>query len=108
MKINLIHFKKYFLLCGVIFLLSFSKNAFALDPASGPVELNGDVVEYSVDGNKITARGHVVLIHSQATLMCDQVDFYRDKKVAYAEGNVRLISKQGEISGNNCRLILGP
>lgn len=65
----------------------------------GQVELNGDVVEYSVDGSVVTATGNVVIIHPDATLIADKVVFYRNDKRAEAEGNVVLNTNDGEISG---------
>ncbi len=68
-------------------------------PASPKAELTGDVVEYSVDGNRITAKGNVVVTYKGATLNADQVEFFRDTKLANAQGHVRLKTTQGEISG---------
>jgi len=70
--------------------------------ASDSVELNGDVVEYSMDGNKVIATGNVVVITKDMTLTCDQIEFSRDTNLAYATGNVRLVMKKGgasEMSG---------
>ena len=55
-----------------------------------PVELTGDVIEYSVEGNMITAQGNVVMVHKNATLTCDRVEFSRANQEANAQGNVRL------------------
>ena len=63
-------------------------------PGAGPatsVELNGDTIEYSMDGNKITAQGSVVILYKDVALTCDQVEFFRDVSTAHAKGNVRLI-----------------
>ena len=65
-----------------------------------PVELNGDVVEYSVDGNVVTASGNVVIKHPQADMYCDTVSFDRLNNIANAKGNVRLVTEQGEITAN--------
>ncbi|MCK5014402.1 MAG: LPS-assembly protein LptD [Candidatus Omnitrophica bacterium] len=62
------------------------------------VELTGDTIEYSVDGNKVTADGNVVVISKKMELMCDHIDFSRDTGMAYATGNIRLVSTGGEIS----------
>lgn len=67
------------------------------------VELNGDVVEYSMDGNVITATGNVVLKKDDTTLYCEYVEFARDSKMAFAEGNVRLKTGDGEITGDKLR-----
>ncbi|OGX43536.1 MAG: hypothetical protein A3G91_01825 [Omnitrophica WOR_2 bacterium RIFCSPLOWO2_12_FULL_50_9] len=63
------------------------------------VELNGDVVEYSVDGNKITASGNVVILYKDVILTCDRVEFSRGTSTAYAEGNVHLKKGVDEING---------
>ena len=103
-----------------IFLLSFvsaafssSLNKFAPLEESAPVdqpanqtlsnqaELNGDSVEYSMDGNKITAKGNVVIIYQGMTMTCDKVEFSRDTKNAHAEGHVILKTSKGEIRGDN-------
>ena len=72
-------------------------------PAAGPatsVELNGDIIEYSMDGNKVTAQGNVVIFYNDVTLTCDRVEFSRNTGTAHAKGNVRLIKGgESEISG---------
>jgi len=65
---------------------------------SDTVELNGDTVEYSIDGNKVTAEGNVVVINKDMTLTCDRIEFSRDTNMAYATGNVRLVMKKGGAS----------
>ncbi|MBF0522077.1 MAG: LPS assembly protein LptD [Candidatus Omnitrophica bacterium] len=65
------------------------------------VELNADTVEYSAtDNNKVNAKGNVVIIYKGATLTCDDLEFYRDTKIAHATGHVRLVSEQGDLSGD--------
>ena len=64
------------------------------------VEINGDNVEYSVDGNKVIAKGNVVIIRGDSKLTADTVDFSRTTNLAHAKGHVRLIMKQGEIKGD--------
>ena len=97
---------KRYLLFVLIFtsvhVSGFAQEALPEDPAvkQNSVELNGDVVEYSIDGSSVTARGNVVIHNAQATLYCDEVQFHQATNIAYARGNVRLISEQGEISGD--------
>ena len=62
------------------------------------VELNGDTVEYSRDGNTVIAEGNVVIIHKDMELSCDRIEFSRDTNLAYATGNIRLVMTNGEIS----------
>ncbi len=77
----------------------------AVEPGTGAgpttsVELNGDIIEYSMDGNKITAQGNVVILYEDVTLTCDQVEFSRATSTAHARGNVRLLKGgESEISG---------
>ncbi|MDP8212389.1 MAG: LPS assembly protein LptD [Candidatus Zapsychrus exili] len=97
---NIVRNKTFCLTCilvvSVSFLL-FATNVFAQDKE--PVEINGDIVEYSIDGNKVVAKGNVSIIHKGQTLFCDEVEFFRDTKIANAKGHVVLKSEQSEISG---------
>lgn len=68
---------------------------------SKTVELNGDVLNYSVDGEKISAEGNVVVVKEKTTLSCDRVEFSQETSIAKAEGNVTLVTPQGKIEGNN-------
>lgn len=68
---------------------------------STSVELNGDTVEYSLDGNRVTAKGNVVVKYQDSVLTCDQIEFLRDTSTGYATGHVRLKTPQGEITGDN-------
>lgn len=72
-------------------------------PGAGPttsVELNGDTIEYSMNGNKVTAQGNVVIFYKDVTLTCDYLEFSRDTSIAHAKGNVRLLKGgESEISG---------
>lgn len=67
---------------------------------SGPIEINGDQVEFKIEVNKVIAIGHVVITQDTTRLTADRVEFSRDAKVAVAEGNVVLTSPQGKISGD--------
>ncbi len=108
-KIKILKNRGFFLLFLFLFLLrpnflwakgfldEMKGSSQAGDQGNGSVELNGDVVEYSVEGNKLTAHGNVVIVHKDATLTCDKVEFYRQSQVAYAYGNVHLNTKMGEI-----------
>ncbi len=68
---------------------------------SKTVELNGDVLNYSVDGNSITAEGNVVVLKDETTLSCDIVEFSQDTSVAKAQGDVTLVTPQGKIEGDS-------
>ena len=77
----------------------------AVEPGAGAgpttsVELNGDTIEYSMNGNKVTAEGNVVIFYKDVTLTCDYLEFSRDTSIAHAKGNVRLLKGgESEISG---------
>lgn len=89
----------------VIFIFLFSNLApgFAQEPnenkATESVDLTGDIIEYSTDGQRMIARGHVVINYKGAKLMSEEVEFEKAAKLAHARGNVRLITDQGEIRG---------
>ncbi|HOW35766.1 MAG TPA: LPS assembly protein LptD [Candidatus Omnitrophota bacterium] len=67
--------------------------------SAGPVELNGDQMEFVRESNTVIAKGHVVITRGKTKLTCDRVEFSRDSKTAIAEGNVILSSPQGRIAG---------
>ncbi len=111
----LVRQRKIFLILGYLFFSFFIFQAIALaqtQDSSIPeaevssqeikgspevVELNADTVEYSVTGNKVIAQGNVIVIHKGDKLTCDKIDFYRDTKIGYAHGNVRLETSNGAI-----------
>jgi len=88
----------FVIFCLFAFFAILPKTTYAQE-VSGPVELTGDVVEYSADGQILTATGNVVIKSNGSTLTADIVEFHRDSQTAYAKGNVRLKMEQGEISG---------
>lgn len=71
------------------------------------VELTGDVVEYSIDGNIVTAEGSVEISYNGATITCDRIEFERDSKLANAQGNVLLSTSSGDISGKALKFNFG-
>ncbi len=79
-----------------------------ISSSSESVELNADTVEYVVTENKMVATGNVIVIHKGDTLTCDRIDFYRDTKMAYAKGHVRLeMSKGAVIQGDQMTFNFG-
>jgi hypothetical protein len=56
----------------------------------GPVELNGDYVEFIRSENKFIAEGNVIIKRGGITLYCDRLEFLQEEQVAVAEGNVIL------------------
>ena len=67
-------------------------------PPKQSVEINGDIVEYSVEKNMIIAEGNVVVVNKDMNLYCDKVEFDRAANIAYASGHVRLKMIKGEAS----------
>src|ERR1041385_6760262 len=57
------------------------KNALKND---GPVELNGDRVEFNNSENKFDAQGHVVVSRGDTKIYADAMQFYRQEKIAIA------------------------
>lgn len=90
---------KYIKRCFSLFFLSFLFLSSVCWAQNQSLELNGDTIEYSLDGNKVIISGNVMIIYQGTTLACDNVEFYRDTMMAHATGNVRLMSKQGGIRG---------
>ncbi len=82
-----------------IIILFFSTQAIAQKQGES-VELNGDVMEYSKNGQTVIASGNVVVVRGDTTLMGDRIEFSRKTSIAYANGNVRLVMPKGEIEGN--------
>ncbi|MBF0121968.1 MAG: LPS-assembly protein LptD [Candidatus Omnitrophica bacterium] len=64
---------------------------------SQPVQLNGDNVEYMAEEGKFIASGNVVLKQNNSMLLCDRLEFFRDKQEAHANGQVVVVSEQGTI-----------
>lgn len=76
-----------------------SSLAFANEPAT-PVEINGDEVQYSVSDTTVSAVGHVVVKRAGVTLMCDRMDFDRNRNVGIAEGHVVLLRQGSRLTGD--------
>jgi len=66
--------------------------------ASQSVEINGDIVEYSMDKQMVIASGNVIVINKDIRLTCDRIEFSRSTNMAYATGNVRLKMAEGDAS----------
>ncbi len=64
---------------------------------NSPIELTGDSVEFERVGNKLTAKGNVVIIKGNSKLTCDKVEFFKDSQEAKGWGHVILVSPQGTI-----------
>ncbi|MFC1804831.1 LPS-assembly protein LptD, partial [Candidatus Omnitrophota bacterium] len=64
-----------------------------------PIEVNGDVVEYSTLDKKISATGNVSVIYKDTTLTCDKLTVDSGTKEGVAEGNVRMDDAGSVIEG---------
>lgn len=102
--------KRNFLISFFILSLLTGHLSFVLNPAAAQsadpspqtaVELNGDEIEYAVDGNTIKASGNVVIVFRDTSLYCDSVEFDQNTQTARAKGNVRLVTKDGEVRGRD-------
>jgi len=65
----------------------------------GPVTVNGDNVEYSVDSKEVSAEGNVSIVSDGVKLTCDKLIVNTETKEAVASGHVRLEDKKGIIEG---------
>lgn len=63
------------------------------------VVVNGDHVEYSMEGQAVTAYGNVDIEYKGARLRCDRIKVNMKTKDAEAEGHVRLDDRQGIVEG---------
>ena len=64
-----------------------------------PIEINGDQVEFIMEGSKVIATGNVVVVKDDITLTCDRLEFLRDQQIGIAEGHVILHASNGEMRG---------
>jgi LPS-assembly protein len=96
-----------FLFCS-IFSLSVS-SLFAQDslPPGAAVDLTGDTVEYTTDGQKMLAKGNVILHYNDVKLSCDEIQFERAAQIADAKGHIRFVTKDGELRGDNLHFNFG-
>jgi lipopolysaccharide assembly outer membrane protein LptD (OstA) len=89
----------------IIFIFAGCALVFAEDtvPASGPVEVNGDQVEYFPKEKKVVGSGNVSIDYEDTLLTCDRITVYTETRDAEAEGNVILKSPNGEIKGERVK-----
>lgn len=69
------------------------------DKAKEPIIVNGDTVEYSIDGKEVTATGDVKIDFKDTKLSCRKLSINTATKDAVAEGDARIEDKQGVIEG---------
>lgn len=67
----------------------------------GQVELNGDVVEYNRETNRVIVEGDVVIKYRGTTLTCARAEYDQNTQTAVATGNVRLLTDRGEVWGDD-------
>ncbi|MFH1853733.1 MAG: LptA/OstA family protein [Candidatus Omnitrophota bacterium] len=91
--------------CIIIFVFAGCSLAFADEAitTSGPVEVNGDQVEYFPKEKKVVGIGAVSIDYDDVQLRCDKITVYTETKDAEAEGNVILKSPTGEIRGERVK-----
>lgn len=89
----------------IIFIVAGGSLAFGDEAASasGPVEVNGDQVEYFPSEKKIIGKGNVSIDYGDVRLTCNKISVYAETKDAEAEGNVVLKSPTGEVRGQRVK-----
>lgn len=74
---------------------------------TGPVEINGDVMEMSLKENKVSAQGNVSVKRQDVVLYCDELEYYKDSKIAMATGNVVLVRQGQRLVGDRLEFNFG-
>ncbi|MBU3912316.1 MAG: LPS assembly protein LptD [Candidatus Omnitrophica bacterium] len=94
-----------FILCIIIFIFAGYSLAFAAEAAaaSGPVEVNGDQVEYFPKEKKVVGTGNVIVDYGDVSLTCGRITVYTETKDAEAEGDVVLKTPTGEVRGERVK-----
>ncbi|MBU1853113.1 MAG: LPS export ABC transporter periplasmic protein LptC [Candidatus Omnitrophica bacterium] len=89
----------------VVFTFSFCIFTFsyAQEHEKGPVEVNGDEVEYFPKEKKVVGVGNISIEYGTVLLTCNKITVYTDTKDAYAEGNVVLKSPASELRGEKVK-----
>ncbi len=74
-------------------------------PASGsPVEIEADQLAFDSEREVYTARGNVVIVYGEGTLLADYVEYDQKNSEARAEGNARL--KMGDDTLEGDRIVV--
>lgn len=68
-----------------------------------PMVVNGDTVEYLTEGKQVSATGHVSIIFKGSKLTCQKILVNTQTKEGEAEGDVRLESPKGVITGSRMK-----
>ncbi len=88
-----IFFLFIFLLCNILYA----------QESAGPVEVNGDEVEYFPREKKILGVGDISIEYEDAKLTCERIEVFTDTKDAEAEGNVVLKTPSAELEGEKIK-----
>ena len=77
--------------------------SYAEDITPGPVEVNGDQVEYFPKDKKVVGTGNVSVDYGDVFLTCGRITVYTETKDAEAEGDVVLKTPTGEVRGERVK-----
>lgn len=69
----------------------------------GPIECNGDTVEYFENEKKVVGTGNVVVNYEDVQLTCDKVNVWLETKDIEAEGNIRLVQGENIFEGESIK-----
>jgi LPS-assembly protein len=95
-----VFFRKFLPFCLLTTIAFFIPTAcFGQEPASLPIQVKGDTVEYFQEGQKAVGKGHVTVDYEGARLEADTITVYMDTKMATAEGHVTLTQKGSTFKG---------
>ena len=82
---------------GNLFSLLYAQD----DKKEEPIIVNGDKVEYSMDGKEFTASGNAQVNYKGTKLTCERLTVNTETKDAKAIGNARLEEEKGVIEGES-------
>ncbi|MFH1478624.1 MAG: LPS assembly protein LptD [Candidatus Omnitrophota bacterium] len=96
------NFNFYILIFAFFCSLLFYKIIYAEEKA-GPIEVNGDEVEYLFSEKKVVGKGNINIDYNDISLRCDSIVVHTDTKDVLAEGNVVLTSPTSEMKGERVK-----
>lgn len=73
-------------------------------PGGPAVEIDGDRIDYDLEANKVIVSGHVSVRRDKTELFCDRLEYFRDKGVGLAEGNVVLVREGTIVTGERMEI----
>ena len=86
------------LIISFFIVISFSSELFSQEKKK-PIIVDGDKVEFFAEDKQITAEGSVIITYQDTTLTCEKIKVNTQTKDAFAEGDVHLVTLDGEIRG---------